>query len=1316
MESEIGGAGYTQGSSQFGFQQLSDSMSSAMASLHELSGATAEYQAETDSAGSSASRFGSIISSIAGSAVSGLKTMFSGLVSTMRMVGSVALTTAKNIAQIPFKAVSSGANLAQKALSAFHKKSNATTLSTNGLIKGLTGLKRMLLTRVKRMFISAVFNQVRASLQSLAKYSSEFNQSMSNIKNSAKGMSGNLAVAFGNLVNAVAPVLQTIIGWLSQAISYLNAFFALLSGKSSITVAKKSTDDYAKSLKGAGGAAKELKNQVYGFDELTKQEDNSGGGGGGGGSDIGFEEQDIASLLPESIRDLFENIKKAFEAGEFEKVGNYIADGLNMIIYSVDDWINNTLRPAGVKWAGIIARILNGIVDGLDWTALGKLFGDGINTLLEIGYTFLTTFDWAKLGQKFAEGVNSLFTTVDWGLLGRFLAAKLNALILTISNFFANLDWGNIGSSVGKGINSWFTSVKWDDLAKGITDGVNGIVTAVQKFLDTVDWETITNTFITGINSLVHDIDWKGMLVTLFFGFLQFLVAFWKIVAGIDWSGLAKSFADGLNTVFGSDENGNPNFDWDGLTSGITGSINGIVEGIRTFIDGLNWGDIATTFSNGINSIIDGVDWTNLVFTLFLGLYKLVNTLFMVISNINWSGLGSKIAEGLNKVFGKSSTGNAFINWDDLGKQFGDAVKGIIEGIDSFVTETDWQAVGTAIGDALGNVDWVGIATKLIGLLWDALWGAVELLGGLTQRLVELIFGTKEEQVQVPDVFSGDVEEQLKQQAGEAGKNAAEFMMTEFVASTSTGQEDAQQAVIAAAAALGTGFQDEMYQWLKDGDWSTQWGEEFSLKANDLFRSITLESATVDSVKAAFSSAGIEVTDGFAEAITGTGAENIGAALMLLAAGVDQDTVAALDLSNLHANLFAYMNETGKDLETVAGELAESTGDTMGRLMPEGMIEGYDAGKAELENKADELEDLASTKDSREAITGEASTTGEEVDSELGASLAENKGVLSDGMESVTESIEDPLSELPDNVKPYAESIMIAVTQAIIDGDPTAVAAQAVVDKAAEIMSMSKGEEIATAFINGMNNGIVYNYSPLISNIGEIGSQVISSAESYLSESNGSAIGGNMIIGMINGFNKYGQMLVNTMARICSVCVSDARRILGIASPSKVFEQIGEYVMEGMQIGLEDTGADAIQTVGDIAQAMTEEAQNGNGIHVAIDAITDGLEGAENSLMRIADIFIGIANSITEIGGLHVPAVANGQILPYNATALGNSNHVTEGSSQFDGLEDALYNAISRAQSNSSDGEPVVIKLLVDGRELTDVVTKYQRQQARAWG
>ncbi len=135
----------------------------------------------------------------------------------------------------------------------------------------------MLITRIKRTFIGTVFKDLQLGLQSFAKYSSAFNAAMSSMKNSMTAVSGNIGVLAGNLITALAPALNTIIDWISKAISYVNAFFALLAGKSTYTVAKKGTADYAasldksgKSAKNAQGAVRDLKKEVYGFDELNK--------------------------------------------------------------------------------------------------------------------------------------------------------------------------------------------------------------------------------------------------------------------------------------------------------------------------------------------------------------------------------------------------------------------------------------------------------------------------------------------------------------------------------------------------------------------------------------------------------------------------------------------------------------------------------------------------------------------------------------------------------------------------------------------------------------------------------------------------------------------------------------------------------------------------------------------------------------------------------------------------------------------------------------------------------------------------------------
>ena len=1427
VESEIGGAGYTSGSGQAGFASLSDSMNQTLGELRELSGATAQYEAETEQAGSSASSFGSILSSIAGSAINGAKTMISGLASALATAGRAALTAAGHLAKLPFQAIGTAANFAKKAMSAFGNNTKKSSLSTNGLIKGLTSLKRLLVTRVKRMFISAIFKQVQASLHNLAKYSDAFNQSMSNIKNSAKTMSGNLAVAFGNLVNAVAPALQTVINWLSQAISYLNAFFALLQGKKTVTVAKQATDDYAKSLKKASGAAKDLNSQVYGFDELTKQESNSGSGSGNNGAE--YEEQDIGSLLPESIKNLFENIKKAFEAGEFEQVGRYIAEGLNMIIYSVDDWINNTLRPAGVKWAGIIARILNGIVDGLDWAALGKLFGDGINTILDIGYTFLTTFDWAAFGQKLAVGLNSLFTTIDWKLLGNFFAAKLNAIIKTGANLLANLDWDMLGNGLYTGLKTFINGIDWASLRLLVSSGINGLIKIFDKFAKG-DWiDDITKNLGETVGGILDDINWTTLVWDILMGVVRISAAFWTIVKSIDFPSIASKIAVGINSFFEPGSDGASALQTAAANAGE--GINGIIQAFSKLTDpneGINFGNIRSSIVSSIKTFMSKIDFAALIESTGEMIHELALTILGLVDAVfapdeNGETIGEKLANGLNRIFLNDQGAVDVTKFAGLGKSFGDAIKSIFGSINDFFEQTDWEAIGQSIIEALANVDWAGIAGDIIKFLWNALLAAVKLTGGLLGSLISKIFGLE-----------------ITDQMDTAGSQWAQTLFKSYSDTAFEAERSAEQRTLQAAALLGTGVTGELVSSIEDGNSEvytatehcfygilnaienedgSQLYEAFGklgktppqgfidavneglldpqqmeiLRQNggEIFRQVVdatsaeevqevfrqygidlplelcagmaqaeqpvsqaghqllyqlqqaASSGDVQAAKQAFKDAGIDVTDSFAENIISYGLPNMVAALALLGAGVDQHTIEAMDMSHLSENLNAYMEASGEDLVTIAKQLGSDVGEGIGFTIPDAIATSLGIGTKEVKRVKGEMveEASASTADieagtaSGEAL-GEGSAGGvsdkledgqeavgeatQGVVDEVTETMTEGQEDVSTASEETAQAVEDPFSELPENVKPYAETIMTAVTQAITDGNPIAVqaveaAAQAIVDKAAEILSDSKGEEIATAFINGMNNGFIYSYSPLVTNMEEIGSQVLEAATNYINDPTGEVIGGNLIIGMINGFNNYGQMLVNTLAHICSVCVDDARRILGIASPSKVFEEIGGYVMEGMEIGLEDTGKDAIQTVGDIAQAMTDEAQNGNGIHVAIDAITDGLDGAENSLMRIADIFIGIADSLAEMGGLKVPAVANGQVLPYNATAMGNSGHVAEGSSQLDGLEDALYNAISRAQGDS-DGEPIVIKLEVDGRELTDVVTKYQRQQARAWG
>ena len=495
----------------------------------------------------------------------------------LKSAGSAALRVSATLARITFKGLTAGAKAAANGLKGYVAKAADGTLTSKGLVKSLTSLKTMLIGRIKETFIRTIFNDLGASMNNLAKYSSAFNAAMSSMKNSTTGLSGNIAVAASNLVNAFAPAIATIIDWISQAISYLNAFFALLSGKSTMTIAKKSTDDYAKSLKGAGGAAKDLKNQVYGFDQLNKEQDKSGGGGGAS-SGAEFQDVSIASYLPESLMNLFNSIKAAFEAGEWEKVGYLISDSLNTVVVSVDSWITGTLEPAAVTWADRIARIINGFVSGLDWNSVGITIGDGLNVITRTVNQFVSSFDWVSLGAGLGAGANGLVSGIDWNELGAFISAKANVIWQTIYGFVTTFDWANLGQSLATGANSAFESINWVQLAEAVGTGINGI------------WTT-----------------------------------FWTAVSGFDWTTAGATLANAVNTLF-TPEGGS--IDWTLAGQNMSAGLKSVIDGIGAFLAGVNWqqiGDSAAAF-------IAGIDWTGLVSSLVYG----IGAAFGAIPGILW--------------------------------------------------------------------------------------------------------------------------------------------------------------------------------------------------------------------------------------------------------------------------------------------------------------------------------------------------------------------------------------------------------------------------------------------------------------------------------------------------------------------------------------------------------------------------------------------------------------------------------------------------------------------------------------------------------
>lgn len=534
--------------------------------------------------------------------------MWARLGSAMKTVGSTGLQVAATLAKIPFTAAAKGVQKLAGGVKSFINHAKNAKIQANALVKSLTSLKRMLITRIKRMFISGIFNEAKESLQTLAKFSDTFNQSMSNIKNSSKQLSANLAVSLGNLVNTLAPMITGLLDTISRAITYLNALFAMLGGKTTMTVAKKQTDSYRDSLDGAAKSAEELKNQVYGFDELNKRsgKDDSGVTDG---SDL-FEEVPIDSVLPDSLKDLFAQLKELWENGDYYNFGKKLAELFNTGLQTLDDWFNNVLRPKGTEWAKNIAEIFNGLVDGIDWKLLGKTVADGMNAIFDIVNTFLTTFNFENLGKGMGEAINGWFDNIEWDLIATTFANGFNAIVDTIHGLVTTVNWAAMGDSIAKFVQTFFTVVDWNKAADTISAAINGIVTAFQHLIDGVNWKEIGTNLATSVSNMITGIDWGAAFKAVSDAFAALEDLILGAIQGIDWRGIAASLADGVNNIDVATL----------LTNAgkiVSEFITGVLEFATQLIESIDWSNLTQKLWDGLVGIVQSIDFSKLVSTAF---------------------------------------------------------------------------------------------------------------------------------------------------------------------------------------------------------------------------------------------------------------------------------------------------------------------------------------------------------------------------------------------------------------------------------------------------------------------------------------------------------------------------------------------------------------------------------------------------------------------------------------------------------------------------------------------------------------------------
>lgn len=438
------------------------------------------------------------------------------------------------------------------------------------------------------------------------------------------------AIALAKVLRMVASAIASFFGFTLPEVDYSG----ISAGSSAVGDLADNADSAAGGLGDASKAAKKLKNNLLGIDELNIISDDSSsstgsgsgsGAGGLGGSDLGID-------LP-----------------TYDFLGDAVASKVDEIIQKWKDWLGLTedidtwaeffhtrlghiLTTVGAIGLGLAAwKISKGVLNGLRWVNELKGFGLTNPLNIAIGISLLVTgiaLEWAGI-------IDTILNELDSENFAQIISGGL----LTVGG----------GAFLGKGIAGWITTAFADsavaqalgtaatNLGLGsataagaaIGAGVAGIIAGIPAYCVGI-YDAITN----GLNWL------NGLLIP---------------------AGSTAAAAAGIGAIIGAC--GGP------IGAGI-GALIGLAIGLIT--DGIiaiteHWEEIKTFFHNFFTVTIPGI-WNNFVAWL-KGLPQTIREW--------WTNLLQPIKDFDWKQFGY-----------DVGQKVGSAVKSIIDAFKKFFTQT----------------------------------------------------------------------------------------------------------------------------------------------------------------------------------------------------------------------------------------------------------------------------------------------------------------------------------------------------------------------------------------------------------------------------------------------------------------------------------------------------------------------------------------------------------------------------------------------------------------------------------------------------
>lgn len=1340
LEARGFGPGYAQ------YDDLAGRIRDANAEIKEYNASAAQTVSAGDVFGkiaTGAKNAGSALLSFSQSYVStatqALGRLGSAAAGAVKQLMKIQLMTFKGV----FDGIAKGAKAAVGKIRELATRAKKATPNVNALAKALTSFKRMLVSRFKRMFISYVVTEIKNAFSALVKFSSDFDQAISGIRNTTSELAGNIAASLEDLINAIAPVIQSFISGISTAVTYLSALFGMLGGKKTITVAKKQTASYADSLRDTADAAKEAEGSLASFDTLTTIDDGSDSKAGADaaandGSDR-FEEVPIDSILPEDVQDWFGKIKIAFDTQDWEGIGDLLADkvnewidklkkllegdelkkkaeelaraladlingfvkgvhwrdlgqvlaeGLNLLLNTLNEFLEKLDTGA---WGRAAADLINGFIEKFDWSLLGETLGNFCNRIIDFFWEFLTGTNWVQLGEGFATSVNTFLHTVEWEKLGMTVGAGLNAIVNTVYGFVHNTEWETLGGAFAAAFNGLFNQINWGMIGTTFAEGLNGIVDAVDTFVSLTDWTVLGQGFADMLIKAIEETDFADIGRTLAHTINAAITTYatFEEEMGPWFTVFGQKLANGINTAIAT-------IDWAGL--GKTLSMHFLTDAISGFLQDLNYSGIGESIGTTFDSWFNNVDWDAISFSISTGVNGILDIIDGFLEKTHWDEYGTELANQINQVF-------AGIEWDHIGTTLGDSVNEIVSGAFNLAEGIDWYSIGQDIATTASNffstVDW----SQIFNMLFEYLAGLYDILIGFFENIDWVQMG-----------------QDIIHEFSEIDWGLVYSHVTEAIGS-------AFGALLGFITGIFSGVIGEVVQW-----WNDHAFEDGEFSMSKLFDGILtglgdiakwvidhIFTPFITGVKKAF---GIESPSKEMSEVGGYISEG-------MLNGVNDPFKSISNWVKTH--IFEPFTKGVKSLFGISSPSKEM--ESVGGYIGEGLLNGVNDPFSNIHTWLDNHIFTPFTKGIK-SLFGIASPS-KETDELGGYTIAGFLNGVADGFDNIHGfldktifkpfmdglkslfGISSPAKQTADlgefisagmleGVKKPFGSIREWLNSNVFTPFMTGIKSLFGINSPSTVM-----QEMGKYIIEGLKAGVINNWNGFATNL----TSKWSGLKNQLQNTDWKTVGSYLVSGLSNGVSSSWHTLESRVRSLASSLIRETENVFAVGSPSKVFEEIGGFLDAGLANGIDGGAASVLRTAKNLAENVVAQGEDiSPDLAFNGDTLINGLAAVSDKLSGIATSLANITSYLDRVGGLQIPAIAAGAVIPYKTRAVddtGNTGVATQ-AAETQGLLREIITRLTALENKEITATTPDIYL--DGTRVTRIVANNANRMTVAAG